>query len=258
MNALVSRLTPFDRGRDWLRSFSIALAAGLFLTLSGAFGSGHASFLVRLTYWMSLMVLGAAWGGIVARFFFSEASRAKRGLWPNAGLAAVVIAAPFTLVVFAASRLLLRSAMGLADLPLLFVPVLVVSLIMTALNVLIEGPRARAAAAAAAAAPAPPKFLERLPLKLRGAEVWAVEAEDHYLRLHTSKGQDLILLRLADAVAELEGIEGMQVHRSWWVARDAIVEARRGDGRATLKLKDGAEVPVSRTYAGELRAKGWI
>ena len=35
-----------------------------------------------------------------------------------------------------------------------------------------------------------------------------MEAEDHYLRLHTSKGQDLILMRLSDAIAELEGIEG--------------------------------------------------
>ncbi|HEX2559455.1 LytTR family transcriptional regulator DNA-binding domain-containing protein, partial [Phenylobacterium sp.] len=30
------------------------------------------------------------------------------------------------------------------------------------------------------------------------------------------------------------------------------------DGRATLKLKDGSEAPVSRTYARELREKGWI
>jgi DNA-binding LytR/AlgR family response regulator len=104
----------------------------------------------------------------------------------------------------------------------------------------------------------PPKFLDRLPLKLRGGEIWAVEAEDHYLRLHTSKGQDLILMRLSDAIDELEGIEGAQVHRSWWVARDAIVEAVRGDGRATLTLKDGAEVPVSRTYARLLRDRKWI
>jgi DNA-binding LytR/AlgR family response regulator len=108
------------------------------------------------------------------------------------------------------------------------------------------------------AASAPPKFLERLPLKLRGGEIWAVEAEDHYLRLHTSKGQDLILMRLADAVAELDGIEGMQVHRSWWVARSAIADAKRGDGRAILTLKDGSTVPVSRTYAGELRDRRWI
>jgi DNA-binding LytR/AlgR family response regulator len=112
--------------------------------------------------------------------------------------------------------------------------------------------------AAPAQPPAPPKFLARIPLKLRGAELWAVEAEDHYLRLHTSKGQDLILMRLADAVDELEGVEGAQVHRSWWVARDAITGARRGDGRATLTLKDGCEVPVSRTYARILRERQWI
>ena len=102
------------------------------------------------------------------------------------------------------------------------------------------------------------KFLDRLPLKLRGAEIWAIEAEDHYLRLHTSKGQDLILLRLADAISELEGVEGAQAHRSWWVARDAIVAAERGDGRATLTLKDGSQVPVSRTYARTLRELGWF
>jgi DNA-binding LytR/AlgR family response regulator len=123
---------------------------------------------------------------------------------------------------------------------------------MTAINVLVD----RQSVTTASATPA--KFLERLPLKLRGADVWAVEAEDHYLRLHTSKGQDLILMRLADAVSELEGIEGAQVHRSWWVARDAIADAKRGDGRATLTLKDGAEAPVSRTYARLLRERGWI
>jgi DNA-binding LytR/AlgR family response regulator len=88
--------------------------------------------------------------------------------------------------------------------------------------------------------------------------LYAVSAEDHYLRLHTSKGQDLILMRLTDAIDELEGIEGAQVHRSWWVARDAITEAVRGDGRATLTLKGGAEAPVSRTHARLLRDRGWI
>jgi DNA-binding LytR/AlgR family response regulator len=65
-------------------------------------------------------------------------------------------------------------------------------------------------------------------------------------------------MRLADAIGELEGIEGAQVHRSWWIARDAITEAERGDGRATLTLKDGVTVPVSRTYARILRENGWI
>jgi DNA-binding LytR/AlgR family response regulator len=85
-----------------------------------------------------------------------------------------------------------------------------------------------------------------------------VEAEDHYLRLHTSRGQDLILMRLSDAVAELEGIEGAQTHRSWWVAKAAVEAARRGDGRATLQVKGGVEAPVSRAYAKALREAGWF
>src|SRR5262249_48854577 len=99
------------------------------------------------------------------------------------------------------------------------------------------------------APPAPPRFLERLPPKLRGADLWAIEAEDHYLRLHTSKGQDLILMRLTDALAELKGLDGAQTHRSWWVAREAFIEVERGDGRATLTLKNGVAAPVSRTHA---------
>jgi hypothetical protein len=104
----------------------------------------------------------------------------------------------------------------------------------------------------------PARFLGRLPAKLAGAELWAVEAEDHYLRLHTSLGQDLILMRLGDAVAELEGIEGARTHRSWWVARAAVRDVERDDGRAILSLPDGARAPVSRAYAKVLRASGWF
>ncbi len=254
MKAFLQRVGPYAEARGWYRSLAVAVAAGLFLTFAGGFGTDGASLAVRLTYWMSLMVIGTVWGALVSGFFFRDGGRRTGHLWLDAFIAALVMSIPFTLVVWFATQLLLGASGSLRNLPVLFLAVLVVSLAMTVINMLIETRRA----AITLADPAPPKFLERLPLKLRGAEVWAVEAEDHYLRLHTSKGQDLVLLRLADAIAELQGIEGMQVHRSWWVARDAITEAKRGDGRATLTLKDGAEVPVSRTYAGMLRERGWI
>jgi DNA-binding LytR/AlgR family response regulator len=104
----------------------------------------------------------------------------------------------------------------------------------------------------------PARLLERLPARLRGAEIHAVEAEDHYLRLHTSKGSDLILMRLSDAISELEGLEGAQTHRSWWVARQAVQGARRLDGRAVLELPGGVKAPVSRRYARVLKAEGWF
>ncbi|MBJ7412617.1 MAG: LytTR family transcriptional regulator DNA-binding domain-containing protein [Phenylobacterium sp.] len=255
MKRLLLRLGPYEEARGWLRGLAVALVSGLFLTFTGAFGTDDTPLGARLAYWMGLMLAGYAWGAVVARFFFPNGRRRTDNLWLDAAFAALVMSIPFTLVVWWATTQFLGSPMRIGRVWVLFGPVLLVSLAITAINMLIES---RREAATTAAGPQPPRFLERLPLKLRGAEIWAVEAEDHYLRLHTSKGQDLILLRLADAVAELEGIEGAQVHRSWWVARDAITEARRGDGRAVLTLKDGAEVPVSRTYAGQLRERGWI
>ena len=53
-------------------------------------------------------------------------------------------------------------------------------------------------------------------------------------------------------------VEGAQTHRSWWVARHAVRGVRKGEGRIGLLLPDGREVPVSRAYARDLRAAGWI
>ncbi len=104
----------------------------------------------------------------------------------------------------------------------------------------------------------PPKFMERLPFRLREAELYAVQAEDHYLRVRTSGGSDLILMRLSDALSELDGVEGAQTHRSWWVAKSGVADVRRSEGRATLILKDGAEAPVSRTHARALKHRNWL
>jgi len=237
-----------------MRGMAVAVAAGLFLTFSGAFGTSSTSLPLRLAYWMLMMVVGYFIGSVIANWFFRSGRRRTGNIWLDVLVAALAMSLPFTFLVWAVTRGMLGSNIGVSGLPVLFGYVLIVAIAITAINMLIETRRI----AITEARPEPPKFLERLPLKLRGADVWAVEAEDHYLRLHTSKGQDLILMRLADAVSELEGIEGAQVHRSWWVARDAISDAKRGDGRAVLTLKDGSEVPVSRTYAGMLREKGWI
>lgn len=231
------------------------LLVGAFLGFIGAFGTDDMPLVRRMPFMIAISWIATLMG--VAAFRVGEMAPWARGAYWRLGLVAgLIMFAPIGLVVWSAVRLVAPPEHGP---PATAIPgFLIVSLVTSMFFCLAVAWIRRDADKPPPATPAAPKFLERLPLKLRGAEVWAVEAEDHYLRLHTSKGQDLILLRLADAVAELEGIEGMQVHRSWWVARDAITNARRGDGRATLTLKDGAEVPVSRTYAGQLREKGWI
>ena len=39
---------------------------------------------------------------------------------------------------------------------------------------------------------------------------------DHYVEAFTTAGSTLVLMRFADAVSELEGADGLRVHRSYW------------------------------------------
>jgi hypothetical protein len=102
-----------------------------------------------------------------------------------------------------------------------------------------------------------PRFLERLPAQV-GRDLLALEMEDHYVRAHTASGSALILMRMRDAIAELDGLDGLQVHRSWWVAR-AAVERPVQDGRnLRLRLTNGIEAPVARSSQATLRDAGWL
>jgi DNA-binding LytR/AlgR family response regulator len=104
---------------------------------------------------------------------------------------------------------------------------------------------------------AAPDFLRRVPLAL-GRDLIALEMEDHYLRIHTALGSDLVLMRLRDALAELGHDRGRQVHRSWWVAEGAVASVDRTDGRLVLILRNGLQVPVSKTYRDSVRQAGWL
>jgi hypothetical protein len=248
--------SALELGARYRRSFLVAVVAAAFMSAIGAFDSGRMPPIHRSIYWLILMV-----GGTVLGVTVMSLARRLRWLdqrsWVQASVLTLMLWAPASVMTWVVISLMvpirpwtLTLLMGNAG------PVLMVSAAMTALNYLADrDPRQTHAGVTDAS---PPAFLERLPARLRGSALYAVEAEDHYLRLHTSQGADLILMRLSDAIAELEGIEGAQTHRSWWVARDGVEDARRGDGRAVLTLKDGAEVPVSRTYVRALRQAGWF
>ena len=104
---------------------------------------------------------------------------------------------------------------------------------------------------------AEPRIFARIPGRL-GRDLLALQAEDHYVRVHTAAGSDLLLMRMADAIAETDGVDGLRVHRSWWVARQAVESARSEGRRATLTLKGGLNVPVTRETVPEIRRAGWL
>lgn len=238
-----------------LRGVAIGVVAGAFLAFSGAFGSISSPLWVRLIYWIPLIVAGGLWSHVCSRVLERFIDISDRP-WLEIGLLSLLLSVPVTLMVWITTTLLFwQETPRLSHLWHFFVPVLVVTLPLCAINIFVS--RAKPVETHKVEGQAPARFLQRIPPKLRGADLWAVEAEDHYLRLHTERGSDLILMRLSDALEELDGLEGAQTHRSWWVAREAVRDVTRGDGRATLTLPDGVQVPVSRRYARILREAGW-
>lgn len=107
---------------------------------------------------------------------------------------------------------------------------------------------ARASVEAADDGPVPdPEFFKRLE-KVSPDAIAAVEAEDHYVRVHTPETSELIHYRFTDAVNELRGHDGLQVHRSFWVNRAAIDTIVRRGRSFDIVLKGGKRVPVGQTY----------
>jgi len=239
---------------DTARGFAVATAAGLFLAFAGAFGTDEAPILIRLAYWIPLMIVGGVWGHFCAGRLVRRIDMDDRP-WLLIAALSVMIALPLSVVVWAATGIAFHGGLPpLVALPGFVGPVLLVTVALAAINVFLGR---RPVITHEAADHAPARFLQRLPPRLRGAEIHAVQAEDHYLRIHTDRGSDLILMRLSDALDEMKGMEGAQTHRSWWVARDAVLDVARGDGRATLTLKNGLQAPVSRRHARILREAGW-
>lgn len=266
-------LPPFGR------SLLTGTIAALFLSVIGALGTDAAPLLPRTGYWLVIMLTGSALGGGVA-FTVQGWGRLRNRLFLEGALVSFLIAIPLTLVVTGAGMVVFADQLppSPARLGWVFGAVLMVSALMTALGYATQtvpqlqlpvepqkaplpAPAAQSALSPAGAPPAdalPPALLERLQPRLRSARLLALEAEDHYLRVHTDAGSDLVLLRLSDAIAETGALAGARCHRSWWVARDAVVgSARRGAG-AILILETGLEVPVSRSNLPQLRADGWL
>lgn len=263
--------TPWRRRLLRQRLPAIAVAI-LVLTVIGPFGTFQdLRPLERLAYWGGLVTAGfLAFEGLVQVVLRVVRGRAVGWPWV-VGAAALGVTAVQTFCV-AVVEWSVRghdffSAAGIVEL-MLYVGT--VTVLVAAVPVLLDlRDRGLVAVptpsnpspqdgAADATPPAEPRLYARIPPRL-GRDLLALAMEDHYVRVHTALGSDLILMRLRDAVAELDGIPGLQVHRSHWVAAHAVASVeRRPDGKMTLVLTNGLRVPVSRSHAAGVRASGWL
>jgi hypothetical protein len=102
---------------------------------------------------------------------------------------------------------------------------------------------------------APPKFLRRVPGSL-GTDVIALSAEDHYVRVYTPLGSDLVLYRFSDAMSEMPAGSGIQVHRSHWVKTSAVTDFQKHEKGQRLTVSNAIKIPVSKRFLELLKANG--
>ena len=96
-------------------------------------------------------------------------------------------------------------------------------------------------------------YLQRLSFRegertivVKAAELIWIEAEDYYVRIHSSRGRHLVRTALTTLEGQLNPLRFLRVHRGAIVNIQAVKEVRDAAG-LTLVLTDGTEVPVSRS-----------
>ena len=246
---------------DWVkrsRQLAILIGIGTFLAILNPFNAGGSlPFWQVWCYWTGLVIYGSVIGWGTA----SLALKWMDGLpiWLILGVIAAICAAFVTPVL-----IILQHAFGgrvpLDEYPRVYGFALVISIGITIFGYLLD--RASGAgdgepATADDAERTIRTFMSRLPLPYRNADLYALSSEDHYLRAHTSAGEHLFLERLSTAMHQLEGANGLQTHRSWWVCEAGVQSISSANGKMTITLESGAAAPVSRTFASKVRAAGW-
>jgi hypothetical protein len=236
---------------------SIAIFATLIRPFGAGVGAGWSTFL----YWLFMTAYGIGIGCTTAELLFRRVS--APALVQIAVMSLIVSVGIFPVVL--GLQYLYGDPVALSKWPGVFVIVLVISTAVTSICWMAYALKEKSEVAAVAALATTATFAsarhmidEKLPLKLRGAPLLAISSEDHYCRVYTERGDALILMRLADAVAALTAEDGLQTHRSWWVARSGLAGSERRDGRIRLKLVNGIEAPVSRSFAASVRKAGWV
>jgi len=252
---VMNEMRRSDFLRDWAVDLAIATVCAIFLGLIGPFGS-----YLNGPVWQRLAFqLGSFWPGIL---LYGSLIRVvlRFHLRPAMTWTAIVVGIAILTVPFQAWT----ASIGVSMWPFLrrqgaldwYLQGMVIALpVVLGFTLLIQA-RQRRRQQAKEAGEAPPTSFGLL-----GAPPFAVlclQMEDHYVRVHTADTSRLVLATLNQAMMALGNAEGLQVHRSWWVAKKAVVRAVTEGRNLRLQLVNGITAPVARSAVATAREAGWL
>lgn len=229
-------------------------AAAVLMIVTGGFGTGVLPLGPLCLFWGLLF----GWNTLKWQLWFALTVRAPRDWWRSAALGGLLINLPLPAEI--AFGLSLAGAGRAPPAVAVWSQAAVIAAAIFAAIFLVVRWLSRRAAVEAAAPPAIPAangLLDRA--RVDPAALVAVEAEDHYCRVRCRDGRSVLVhYRFGDALAELAGVPGAQVHRGAWAAADAVAGAVRRGRRWQLLLADGSSLPVSATHLASVRMRGWL
>lgn len=232
----------------------LLIGLGLAMAALGPYRTLDVPDLLRTAYWLAA-VIGAGLVGIAADRALEPHIQA---FWGRIAAVALVTTLPVTPFVYALNAILLDLPRRPWLIPQLAWQVFVVVLLLMAMRALLWR---RIVETRTLVVPPLPEaeraFRLRLSARRRGARLIALEAEDHYVRVHTDAGSELLSMRFAEAVGELALAHGYRLHRSWWASADAVEAVRWKRGTGEARLAGGIIAPVSRSCAVALKQAGW-
>ncbi|MBP8231905.1 LytTR family DNA-binding domain-containing protein [Rhizorhabdus sp.] len=264
------------RPERWASVLGWATLAGLEFGLLGPFGSYESDVFRRMAYWTGLFWIGSLllWPAMVAAL---RAGR-RRGFPPLFCFFAAVIVTSVPLALLGAIQTYVfwpRRAAAMSMFDWYGLTIMVALPAMAALTWIEMGrsrpsswlARSRAGLAdASQSALTGPDHLADAFSPARSAALPAhlleialcLQMEDHHVRVHLPGRSYLHHAALRDVMAEIDEERGMQVHRSWWVDRRAVVRWERDGRSVVLLLSNGLRVPVARNRIVHLRERGWL
>ena len=245
---------------DWARyvfsplALLAFVAGGVLCTLTGPFGTYTSmGFVERTVYGFSLIGVSIVLALSLKRIV--DIRWSQHNFWVRSGITTFSFSFLFTGFIVMMNKIVLGYS-NPADLSLWMIYGIVISVPLT-VNPIIYFVLKMNGEEPDEVGDTMPRLLKRLPETIVGRLV-RVSVEDHYVKVITERGSERILMRFGDALDELDEASGLRVHRSHWVAHDAVQGYWIDGSRTLLALYDGSHVPVSRNYRAQAEQAGLL
>lgn len=233
----------------WEKKAMVFFSGVLILAIIGPFGTYEdLTFWERLVFWTAIFTGVGFFAHVMMTLCLDTQYLGKLNRLVRLAIGAAVAAIPGAAIVVFVNLVFRPQGISADTLPYVWFQVAIISYLIGVVEYIDWGLRTDKPAELTVT-----RLHDRLPPEI-GDDIVSMSMQDHYVEVTTTEGNHLCLLRMSDAIAELEGLPGQRVHRSHWVASRHMRSLSKQNTRKSVVLSDGRDLPVSDTYLADLTA----